>query len=129
MLQKVPYHLMVQAHGTKFEVYDKPTGVEAGKMKQGQMILRETKEVPVSCSRPHGETMVSRFNHIGWMYVTHLGDTEIDFTRKPGRVGGGPPNRKAKVSELAFRHLVGSVPEQIACDTWWIEGTHGEFKK
>lgn len=129
LLQKVPYHVMVQAHGTKYEVYDKPTGFTGAQMKQKDMVLRETKEVPVSCSRPHGETMVSRFNHIGWMYVTHMGDTEIDFTRKPGRVGGGPPNRKAAVKDLSFAKLVGGVPELIPCDTWWIEGTHGEFKK
>lgn len=128
MLQKVPYHVIVQAHGTKYEVYDKPPG-STGVVKQKDLILRETKEVPVSSSRAHGETMVSRFNHIGWLYVNHLGETEIDFTRRPGRVGGGPPNRKAKVQELPFSKLVGGIPEPVDCDTWWIEGTHGEFKK
>jgi hypothetical protein len=128
MLQKVPYHTLIQAHGTKYEVYDKPNG-STGVVKQKDMILRETKEVPVSCSRPHGETMVSRFNHIGWLYVNHLGGTEIDFTRKPGRVGGGPPNKKDTVDKLPFSKLTKGVPESIPCDTWWIEGTHGEFKK
>jgi hypothetical protein len=109
-------------------VYDKPNG-STGVVKQKDMILRETKEVPVSCSRPHGETMVSRFNHIGWLYVNHLGGTEIDFTRKPGRVGGGPPNKKDTVDKLPFSKLTKGVPESIPCDTWWIEGTHGEFKK
>jgi len=127
LLQKVPYHVMVQAHGTKYEVYDKPPG-STGVVKQKDLILRETKEVPVSCSRPHGETMVSRFNHIGWLYVNNLGGTEIDFTRKPGRVGGGPPNRKAKVEDLPFSKLTNGVPEPVTCDTWWIEGTHAEFK-
>jgi hypothetical protein len=127
LLQKVPYHVYVMAHGTKYEVYDKPAG-SSGVVKQRDMILRETKEVPVSSSRPHGETMVSRFNHIGWFYVNNLGETEIDFTRKPGRVGGGPPNRKTKVQDLSFAKLCGGVPEDVTCDTWWIESTHGELK-
>lgn len=129
LLQKVPYHVIVQAHGTKYEVWDKPVGAGGGqKIQQKDMILRETKEVPVSSSRPHGETMVSRFNHIGWLYVNNMGGTDIDFTRKPGRVGGGPPNRRAKVEELPFSKLTNGVPPQVTCDTWWIEGTHAEFK-
>lgn len=128
MLQKVPFHVYVIAHGTKYEVYDKPNG-STGVVKQRDMILRETKEVPVSSSRGHGETMVSRFNHIGWFYVTSLGETEIDFTRRPGRVGGGPPNKKAKVQDLPFSKLTHGVPEQVSNDQWWIETTHGEMKK
>src|SRR6478736_2250529 len=48
MLQKVPYHVMILAHGTMYEVYDKPNNQLAGSMKQKDMILRETKEIPVS---------------------------------------------------------------------------------
>lgn len=127
LLQKIPCHVYVQAHGTKYEVYDKPVGA-TGVIRQNQMILRETKEVPVSSSRPHGEVMVSRFNHIGWFYVTQTGETEIDFTRKPGRVGGGPPNTKKKVQDLSFTKLVGGVPPVVTNDNWWIETTHGEYK-
>ena len=127
MIQKVPYHVIIQAHGTKYEVYDKPNGAQ-GQVKQRDMILRETKEVPVSSSRPHGETMVSRFNHIGWLYVNALGGTDIDFSRRPGRVGGGPPNKKDKVENLSFLKLVGGVPATATSDTWWVEGTHGSFK-
>lgn len=132
LLQKVPYHVCVQAHGTRFEVYDKPNNMKAGGpggMTQKDMILRETKDVPASCSRPHGETMASRFNHIGWMNVTPMGTSEIDFTRKPTRVGGGPPNRKALVTDLTFTKLVGGVPPTVVCTEWFKETTHGELKK
>lgn len=127
LLQKIPCHVFVQAHGTKYEVYDKPNGA-TGVIKQSAMVLRETKEVPVSSSRPHGEVMVSRFNHIGWFYVNHLGETEIDFTRKPGRVGGGPPNVRKKVQDLPFSKLTHGVPEPETNDEWWIESTHGEMR-
>jgi hypothetical protein len=129
MLQKVPYHVMIQAHGAKYEVYDKPLNTVAGQAKQKDMILREIKDVPLSSSRPHGETMVSRFNHIGWLYVNAMGGTDIDFTRKPGRVGGGPPNRRDSVEKLSFKHLVGGVPAPVECNDWMTISTHGELKK
>jgi hypothetical protein len=128
LLQKVPYHTYVQAHGTRFEVWDKPAGAGGGqKIQQKDMKLRETKDVPVSCSRPHGESMVSRFNHIGWFYVNHMGLTEIDFTRRPDRVGGGPPNIRTTVDKLPFWKLIGSVPEPVSADGFVRYSTHGEL--
>lgn len=128
LLQKVPYHVFVQAHGTRFEVWDKPKGAGGGvKIQQKDMTLRETKDVPVSCSRPHGESMVSRFNHIGWFYVNNLGIAEIDFTRRPDRVGGGPPNTRADVNKLPFTKLVGTVPANEPADGFVEYATHGEL--
>lgn len=127
MLQKIPCHVAIQAHATKYEVYDKPIGVEAGKVKQAEMVLRETLDVPLSSSKGHGQTMASRFNHIGWLGVNVLGETEIDFTRKPRRVGGGPPNRMAKAKDLPFSKLVGKVPEAESGDGWYVQRTHGEL--
>lgn len=106
LLQKLPCHVFVQAHGTVYERYEKPVNKEQRLIKQGEMILRETIAIPVSSSRPHGLTMGSRFNHIGWFSVNRMGETLVDFTRDPGRVGGGPPNKIAKVSELPFVRLV-----------------------
>lgn len=126
ILQKAPYHVYVQAHGTKYEVWDKPPGA-TGIIKQNQMILRETLEVPVSSSRAHGQTMASRFNHIGWFGVDQLGRTEVDFTRKPGRIGGGPPNRKELVEKLPFSKLVGSIPPHVPADGLYTRATHAEM--
>jgi hypothetical protein len=128
MLQKVPYHVLVQAHATEYEQYEKPTGQTSQTMKQKDMILREIKTVPLSCSRPHGETMVSRFNHIGWLTIDRLGRTDIDFTRTSTRVGGGPPNRKARIEELPFSKLVPSVPPIVECDSWHRTMTFEEYK-
>ncbi len=128
MLQKVPYHVIVQAHGTKYEEYDKPvgmSGVEAGKQKN--MILRAITHVPASSSRPHGQLIASRFNHIGWLYVNGLGATDIDFTRKPERIGGGPPNKKAGTKDLTFEKLVGGIKDQTAIEGWYTERTHAEL--
>lgn len=123
LMQKYPGNLIVQAHGTKFEVYDKPPGVMNPKQKD--MILRETIDVPVSSSRAHGQLMANRFNHIGWMNVTNLGETEIDFTRRPNRVGGGPPNIKKKVQDLPFSKLLPSIPVQPADNgLWYRKHTH-----
>lgn len=130
VLQKIPQHLIVQAHGTKYEIYEKPVNVKAGEAKQKEMILRDTVDVPVSSSRPHGYSMGSRFNHIGWLYVDALGNTEIDFTRKTNRVGGGPPNKKAPSHSLGFDKLVGKVPakvDQSEYAGWHVESTHAEL--
>src|SRR6185369_9754771 len=67
MLQKASFHVLVLAHGTVFERYEKPINVLGKNMKQGEMKLLESIEVPQSSSRPHGQTMASRFNHIAWM--------------------------------------------------------------
>jgi hypothetical protein len=125
MIQKLPAHVIVQAHGTRFEVYDKPLNVTVADAKQKMFKLKETMDVPVSSSRPHGKEMASRFNHIGWMYVNMLGETEIDFTRKPDRVGGGPPNTRSKVKDLPFWKLVGAIPESVEAPGFYYETTHG----
>lgn len=134
MLQQVHCHVIVQAHPTRYEIYDKPKNVIGGLMKQKDMTLIETIEVPISTSRASGLDMGKQYNHIGWLEVTATGTVNIDFTRKPNRVGGGPPNRKDKTSVLNFDNLVrasnGAVPAPIESDTlpWYIATTHGELK-
>lgn len=106
ILQSVPYHVIVQAHPTRYEVYEKPANTSGADMKQKDMKLVDTYEVPVSTSRVAGLDMGKRFNHIAWLNITPTGTVEIDFTRKPRRVGGGPPNKKARTSELNFLEVV-----------------------
>ncbi len=127
MLQKIPNHCIVQAHGTKYEVYEKPTGQTAGAMKQKDMILREVIDVPLSSSRGHGQILPGKFNHAGWMSVDRLGESWIDFTRSATRVGGGPPNKKAKVSELPFSKLA-TLHASGDGDGWFVETTHEVLK-
>lgn len=127
VLQKISCHVLVQAHGTRYEIYEKPKNKTSQEAKQKDMILLETVEVPKSTSRPHGQDMASRFNHIGWLDVDHVGTTHIDFTRRPNRVGGGPPNKRAPVSQLGFEKLVGKVPAPEEGEGWFRKTTHAEL--
>lgn len=125
MLQRVQYHVIVQAHSTRYEIYEKPKG-SSGAPKQRDMTLVETLKVPVSSSRAHGLEMASRFNHIGVMSVSNLGVEELDFTRKPNQVSGGPPNKKAKARDLGFKTLVGEQGVDKPDRPWYYETTIAE---
>lgn len=127
MIQKLPSHVVVQAHGTKYEVYDRPPNTIMRLVKQGDMILRETIDVPVSSSRPHGHVMGGRFNHIGWLSITLAGNTEIDFTRSPRRIGGGPPNIKADITNLPFSKLSRTIPPAVDAPGFFTKTTHKEL--
>lgn len=135
MLQRIHCHVIVQAHSTRYEIWEKPKGAGGGQqIKQKDMTLVETIDVPVSSSRAHGLEMASRFNHIGRLEVGGLGVTEIDFTRHRNKVGGGPPNRKSKTKELRFLHLVAASGESLTPGApspnpqpWYQETTVGEF--
>lgn len=125
-IQHAPFHVIVLAHSTFYERYEKPTGQQAKYVKQGDMVLQETIEIPVSSSRPHGAEMGKYFNHIGHLDLDNLGSTFIDFTRKPNRVGGGPPNRKDSTSKLNFKELAHGVSDPGA-DGWITEFTVQEY--
>lgn len=136
ILQSVPYHVIVQAHPTRYEVYEKPANTSGADMKQKDMKLVDTYEVPVSTSRVAGLDMGKRFNHIGWLNITPTGTVEIDFTRKPRRVGGGPPNKKARTNELNFLEVVkiskGPLPYSVPFNEselpWFQEITFKDLK-
>lgn len=105
-LQRMPFHIAVAAHGTYYERYEKPAGSVAGKIKQADMVLKETIEIPLSSSRPHGVEMPKFFNHVGWLTLDNMNRVMIDFTRSQSRVGGGPPNKIALVDQLKFIDLL-----------------------
>lgn len=120
ILQRCKFHVVVQAHGTTFEKYDKPLGSQES-VKQKQMTLREIMDVPSSSSRPHGQLMVKYFNQVGWLVMSRADVVELDFTRKHGRVGGGTPNKKGPVEDMSFTKLFGPVPERPSIDSSWFE--------
>lgn len=126
LLQRAPFHVILQAHGTFYERYEKPKG-STGIVQQKSLVLQETLEVPISSSRPHGKEMANRFNHIGWMSVDGVGETTIDFTRKLGRIGGGPPNKIALARNLPFSKLVSRIPERVEAPGWFHQTTHEEL--
>lgn len=71
--------------------------------------------------------MATRFNHIGWMTVDGMGETTIDFTRKQGRIGGGPPNKISKTRDLPFVKLLSQMPLAEDAPGWYAKTTHGEL--
>lgn len=104
-LQHAPFHVIVQAHGSIFERFEKPTGKSTREMKQNELTLVEVIEVPLSTSKPHGKEMGKFFNHIAWLKFDHKSfppATYIDFTRSSSRIGGGPPNVYAKADDFGF---------------------------
>lgn len=131
MIQAAPFHVIVQAHPTRYEIYDKPKNTLGRDMKQAAMTLIETIEVPISTSRPGGLELGKRFNHIGWLEVNPTGTVDIDFTRKVSRVSGGPPNARKRTTELTFRELVtlsgGALPKPDPDPQWFKLTTHGEL--
>jgi len=132
VLQGIQCHVIVQAHPTMYEVYEKPPGVQNPKQKD--MILKEVIKVPVSSSRGHGLDLGRRFNHIGHLEVNNLSQVIVDFTREKNRVGGGPPNRKDTADKLSFRALVeagfGSLPSTQPVESgWYRETTVGEWNQ
>lgn len=104
-IQQAPFHVIVQAHGTIFERYSKPLHKSARDAKQAEFILEEVMEVPLSTSKPHGKEMGKFFNHIAWLgfdSTTAIPRIMIDFTRRPNRLGGGPPNVIRPIDEFGF---------------------------
>lgn len=137
IIQSLPHHVIVQAHSTRYELYEKPansTGEE--RKRQNNMKLIATYEIPVSTSRAAGFDMGKRFNHIGWLDLGPLAKVEIDFTRKTKRVGGGPPNRKEDTKKLSFKQLVieskGPMPgepnETVSDVPFFTQMTFGQIK-
>lgn len=129
LIQKVPYHVIAQAHATVYERYEKPTGTLGKDMKQAVMVLRESLDVPISSSRPHAQVMVSRFNQIAWMFIDNLGTVKIDFTRKANRLGGGTPNAVFSLKAFPFSKLCSPSPEPFDPSVGFLrEMTLGEWE-
>lgn len=127
ILQHAKFHIIVQAHGVTYEKYDKPLGSQES-VKQKQMILREIIDVPVSSSRPHGQTMVKYFNEIGWLKIGRDDRATLSFKRVYGRVGGGTPNTEGPANDMSFAKCFGPVPPFPGIDSsWFVSMTSEEF--
>lgn len=87
-IQGFPGHVIVQAHPELYEQMEKPKNI-ANNVKQNQMIIKGTWEIPLSVSRPHGFLMGKFFNEIGWMGIKPTGQFTLDFRQKDNRIGGG----------------------------------------
>ncbi len=126
ILQHAPFHVICLAHPTLYEMYTKPKG-RAGDIKQKDMILTGSVQIPVSSTRPHGHTMGKYFTDIGWLEINTMGKRIIDFTAHPGRISGGTVTKEGPVNELTFSKLFASPVETEISDSWIKYYTHEEF--
>ena len=126
--QGVPFHTIFQAHGMSYERKEKPKGVVGG-INEKDMIIKETKMVPISTSGPHGATLGKFFNQIGWLSVTRAGSRVLDFTVRDDRVGGGTPNAIGDPRvEFTFAKLFGKGVTEAPVDPArpWIRTMTGQ---
>lgn len=119
ILQQCKMHVIVLAHPTLYEIYKKPKG-RAGDIKQKDMILTDSVEIPASTTRPHGHLMGKYFTDIGWFDLDTMGKRTLDFTPLAGRVSGGTVNKKGTVEDLSFSKIFAS-PVPVSIDNSWIK--------
>lgn len=124
--QQCRFHILVLAHPTVFEVYEKPLGV-IGEMKQRDMKLLDSLEIPSSCSRPHGRSMGKYFTDIGWIELDRIGNSILDYTRQYKRISGGRPNVRDGIEKLSFTNTFGPVIPNEISDQWIRHYTSEEW--
>lgn len=109
VLQKAPYNIIVQAHGGRYEIKERPKGNVRESSKESEMMIKETITVPVSSSNPHGHSMGKFFNEIGWLETNRAGAQILSFKRLYDRVGGGRYNGEGNPRvEFSFSRLFGT---------------------
>lgn len=129
LLQNVPFHSIVIGHPGIFERKEKPENKTAGMIGEKDMIVRETTEVVISTSLPHGATLGKFFNQIGWLTVNRMNARVLDFRVEQGRMGGGTPNDVGDPrKEYRFSRLFGPVPTYPDESIWMREMTTEEMK-
>ena len=128
MLQHTPFHVIVQAHPGYYERKEKPANV-SGKIDEKDMIIRETTQVPISTSMPHGASIGKFFNQIGWLYVDSFDRRVLDFKPQNGRLGSGTPGGIANPrGDYRFSKIFSPAPPYPPSDSWMTEMTTEEMR-
>ncbi len=131
-IQRVPFHTIVQGHPVTFERKEKPPGIVRD-VKENDMIIKDTKQVPMSTSVPHGASIPKFFNQVGWLTIEREGPNsvrKIDFSPRYDRVGSGTPTGGLldPRGKGRFSRLFGTSPAVAEGGRpWFIETTHGEW--
>jgi hypothetical protein len=129
-LQQARFHLIVQSHPDIYERKEKPEDRTASAIEEKDMIIRETKEIPISTSKPHGATLGKYFNQIGWLVVNKANQRLLDFRVLEGRVGGGTPNSIGDPrGSHRFSKLFGPPQEYPPVESWMEEISYEESLK
>ncbi len=90
-LQLAPFHWVIHGHPVMLEIKEKPPGV-VGDIKEKDMIIRKTIEVPMSTSNVHGESLAKYCNEIGYLSLNAAGKPVLDWRVTRGRISGGSLN-------------------------------------
>lgn len=114
ILQVLNAHVIIPAHGQFYERQERPPGIaEDTKMKD--MLIKETIQIPASCSKPHGYQMPKYFNQVGWLVTDRAGRQQLDFRRQYDRVGGGSVNAIGDPNkEFSFKALWDLTPAVLS---------------
>lgn len=130
ILQRCGFHTIIQAHPTFYERYEKPLNKTTKETKQSDMILRESIEIPLSCSKPHGHSMGKFFTDIGWLELNRMDERILSFKAVQGRISGGTVATEGRVGEMSFSKLFQPNPpsgDEIDFTKWSRYLTHEEF--
>lgn len=116
VLQGLPCHVIVQAHGEVYEQLRKPKGGTLKDIKQKDMVIINTKRIPKSISKPHGNTMGKFFTDIVWITPVRDGTRKID-SRPPSpddlAIVGGKWNAIGDSQKYSFAALVEKVGGEL----------------
>lgn len=123
IMQKLPFHTITQMHPAVFEKVEKPLNMKAKDIKQGDVVIREICEIPLSCSKPHGYSMGKYFTDIGWIEIDRTERITLDFKRRFGRISGGRLDDKKSIEEYSWGRIVGKpiFPYDPETDSRWIK--------
>lgn len=126
ILQHVKFHAIVIAHGTMYEIYEKPAN--SVNAKQKEMKLIDSYKVPLSSSKPHGYAMGKYFTDIGWAEINNRNERTLDYQAQYKRVGGGRPNTAGPIGEMSFRKTFAEPMDFEWSDSFIREYTYEEMK-
>lgn len=134
-IQRVPFHTIVQGHPVVFERKEKPPGIVRD-VKENDMIIKDTKQVPMSTSIPHGASIPKFFNQVGWLTIeresSQTSVRRIDFSPRYDRVGSGTPTGGLldPRGKGRFSTLFGKPPALAeGLRPWLVESSHAEWKE
>ena len=128
VIQQCKFNVLVLAHPTVYEIWEKPKGQAVEATKRKNMILLDTIRIPLSSSRPNGYEMGKYFTDIGWLEVDHANRRQLNFKIEYKRVGGGRPNKIGVLDDMQFKSLFGDPIDVEFSADWIREMTAEEWK-
>lgn len=121
-------HVIVLAHPDEYAHTRKPEGRKVSDIKETDLIVEWTKQIPKSTSKPQSLQMAKYFTDVSWMTVSRDGkERRLDFRLNDGRVSGGHFDAEKSTEEYSFANLVkkigGKVPDGPVDTSHWLNIT------